>query len=128
MYTWLIVGLGGFIGAILRYLVSGWVQSRVVVGDFPFGTLSVNFLGCFFISSVMYLSEYWGFFDRETRVFLTIGILGSFTTMSTFSYEAFKMLEQGDLLSMAVYILGTIGLCLLAIYLGKVLTLSLWRV
>jgi len=127
MYTWLIVGLGGFIGAIPRYLFSGWVQSRLV-SDFPFGTLSVNFVGCFFISSIMYLSEYWGFFDRETRIFLTIGILGSFTTMSTFSYEAFKMLEQGDLFSMVVYIVGTIGLCLFAIYLGKVFTLGLWRV
>jgi len=125
MYTWLVVGFGGFIGAILRYYISGWVQSKAI--DFPFGTLSVNFIGCFFISSVMYLSEYWGFFDRETRIFLTIGILGSFTTMSTFSYEAFKMLEKGDLLSMAIYVFGTIGLCLFAIYLGKVVAMS-WRV
>ena len=88
---------------------------------FAVGKVMGNVIGCFLISYVMSLSEYWGFFDRETRIFLTIGILGSFTTMSTFSYEAFKMLEKGDLLSTAIYVIGTIGLCFLAVYLGRVM-------
>ena len=127
MYIWLLIGFGGFLGAIIRYLLSGWVQNRVA-GGFPFGTLSVNFLGSFLLSLVMYLSEYFGMFDRETRIFLTIGILGSFTTMSTFSYEAFRMLEQGDTLPMILYIAGTVMLGIVAVYLGKMLALELWRV
>jgi len=80
----IIVGLGGFIGAILRYLVSGWIQNGFT--SFPTGTLSVNVIGSFFLSVILYLSENKGLFSEETRVFLTIGILGAFTTMSTFSY------------------------------------------
>ncbi|AEA47526.1 fluoride efflux transporter CrcB [Archaeoglobus veneficus] len=125
MYTWLAVGLGGFAGAILRYYISGWMQSRTSL--FPLGTLSVNFTGCVLIGLIMYLSEYWGFFDSETRLFLTIGVLGSFTTMSTFSFETFKMLESGEFLLALLYTFGTISLCLLGVYVGKLIALSIWR-
>jgi len=81
----LVIGVGGFIGAILRFVKSGWIQNGVVA--FPLGTLGVNFLGSFFVSLVLYLSEYRGFFSEEIRIFLTIGVLGSFTTMSTFSLD-----------------------------------------
>jgi len=119
MSLWLIVGFGGFIGAILRYWVSGWVQSEFVT--FPFGTLGVNFIGCLLLSLIMYASEYRGLFGEETRVFLTIGVLGSFTTMSTFSYESMKLLEQDQHILFGLNMVGTITLCLLAVYLGKVL-------
>ena len=88
----LLVGIDGFLGAILRYWISGWIQSGFIV--FPLGTLGVNFLGAFILSLVMYLSEFRGYFTEETRIFLSIGVLGSFTTMSTFSYESFKRLEH----------------------------------
>ncbi len=127
MYIWLVVGLGGFIGAVLRYYMSGFFQSRIIAG-FPSGTLAVNFLGSFFLSVAMYLSEFFGVFDRESRIFLTIGVLGSFTTMSTFSYEAFRMMEQGEIILMLGYVMGTVLLCFLGIYFGKMLALSLWRV
>jgi fluoride exporter len=116
----LIIGLGGFIGAILRYWISGWVQSGFIT--FPFGTLVVNFIGSLLLALTIYASEYRDLFSEETRVFLTIGVLGSFTTMSTFSYESVKLLEQDQHILFGFNLFGTISLCLLAVYLGKALT------
>jgi fluoride exporter len=119
MSLWLIIGLGGFIGAILRYWISGWIQSGVVT--FPLGTLGVNFLGSLLLALIMYTSEYRGFFGTETRIFLTIGVLGSFTTMSTFSFESMELLEQNQYILFGLNLVGTVTICLLAVYLGKVL-------
>ena len=123
MSLWLLVGLGGFVGAILRYWVSGWIQSGFVA--FPFGTLAVNFLGSLLLALIMYASEYRGLFGEETRVFLTIGVLGSFTTMSTFSFESMKLLEQSEHILFGLNLVGTVSLCLLAIYLGKFLIVGM---
>ncbi len=92
----LMVGIGGFIGAILRYGVSGLVH-RNVSGSFPLGTLVVNILGCLVIGAVMYLVEYRQFFTPNVRLFLTIGILGSLTTFSTFGYETFALLRENEI-------------------------------
>ncbi len=119
MSLWLIVGLGGFIGAILRYWISAWIQSGIV--SFPLGTLGVNFIGSFLLALIMYVSEYRGLVGMETRLFLTIGVLGSFTTMSTFSFESMKLLEQNQYILFGLNLMGTVTLCLLAVYLGKVL-------
>ena len=69
----------------------------------------------------MYASKFRGLFGEETRVLLTIGVLGSFTTMSTFSYESMKLLEQGEHMLFGLNLVGTVTLCPLAVYLGKVL-------
>ncbi len=123
MSLWLLIGLGGFIGALLRYWISGWIQGSGLA--FPWGTLGVNFIGSFFLSLLMYLSEIRGMFDEETRIFLSIGLLGAFTTMSTFSYETFRMIEQKEILLVGLNITGTVVLTLVAIYLGKLLVLNL---
>lgn len=117
------IGLGGFVGALLRYWISGWVQAGAVT--FPLGTLAVNFLGSFLLAMMMFLSEFKGYFNEETRIFLSIGLLGSFTTMSTFSYESFKLLEQQEHLLFSVNVIGSVALTLMAIYLGKIITLNL---
>jgi len=119
MSLWLIIGLGGFIGAILRYWISAWIQSGIV--SFPLGTLGVNFIGSFLLALIMYVSEYRGLVGMETRLFLSIGVLGSFTTMSTFSFESMKLLEQNQYILFGLNLMGTVTLCLLAVYLGKVL-------
>jgi len=119
----LVIGIGGFIGAVLRYLMSGRVQSGLLV--FPLGTLAVNFIGSFFLSLVMYLSEYKGVFNEQTRIFLTIGLLGAFTTMSAFSYESFKLLEQKEILLLSINIIGTIALTFSAVYLGKFIVVNI---
>ena len=85
MSLWLLIGLGGFVGAVLRYWVSGWIQSGFIT--FPVGTLTVNFLGSLVLSIIVYTSKYRGLLGEEARIFLTVGLLGSFTTMSTFSFE-----------------------------------------
>ena len=117
------VGIGGFAGALLRYWVSGWIQAGIVT--FPLGTLAVNFIGSFILALVMFLSEFKGYFNEETRIFLSIGLLGSFTTMSTFSYESFKLLEQQEHMLFSVNVIGSVVLTLLAVYLGKIITLNL---
>jgi fluoride exporter len=119
MSLWLIIGLGGFVGAILRYWIGGWIQSGLLT--FPLGTLGVNFIGSLLLALVMYASEYRGLFGEEVRVFLTIGVLGSFTTMSTFSFESMKLLEQSEHIMFGLNLIGTVSLCLLAIYLGKLM-------
>lgn len=117
------IGLGGFIGALLRYWISGWIQAGVVT--FPLGTLAVNFFGSFLLAMVMFLSEFKGYFNEEVRIFLSIGLLGSFTTMSTFSYESFKLLEQQEHMLFSINVIGSVALTLLAVYLGKIITLNL---
>ena len=122
MPLWLIVGIGSFIGGILRYWISGWVQSGAL--NFPLGTLSVNFIGSLILSLIMYISEHVGLFSEEVRIFWTIGLLGSFTTMSTFSYESFRLLEQNEHILFGLNIATTLILTLAAIYIGKLLVLN----
>ncbi|QPJ66320.1 MAG: fluoride efflux transporter CrcB [Candidatus Nitrohelix vancouverensis] len=119
MPLWIYIGLGGFAGSLFRYWVSGWVQSGFL--SFPAGTLFVNFVGSFLLGFVMFLSESKGMFSDEIRIFLSIGVLGAFTTMSTFSYESFRLLQQDQLVLFTVNILATVILSLIGIYLGKVI-------
>jgi len=123
MHLLFLIGIGGFIGAILRYLISGWAQNGVTT--FPLGTLTVNVLGSFILSSILFISEYRGVISDETRIFLTIGLLGAFTTMSTFSYESFRLLESRDFFYFTLNIIGTIFLTMFAIYMGKILVITL---
>jgi len=123
MPLWLIVGVGSFIGGILRYWISGWIQSGVLT--FPLGTLSVNFIGSLILSLIMYVSEHVGLFSEEVRIFWTIGLLGSFTTMSTFSYESFRLLEQNEHILFGLNIATTLILTLAAVYIGKLIVLNL---
>jgi len=123
MPLWLYIGAGGFIGAILRYWVSAWIQMGGI--NFPLGTLGVNAIGSFILGFVLYLNELKGAFSEEARMFMAIGVLGSFTTMSTFSYESMKLLEQNQLLLFFAYIFATIFLTFFAVYLGKIVG-SMW--
>ena len=122
MPLWLIIGIGSFIGGILRYWISGWVQSGALT--FPLGTLVVNFIGSLVLSLIMYLSEHAGLFSEEIRIFWTIGLLGSFTTMSAFSYESFRLLEQNENMLFGLNMVGTVILMLAAVYLGKLVILN----
>ena len=124
MQLLLLIGFGGFVGAVLRYLIAGWIQNGV--SSFPVGTLGVNFIGSFFLGLVMYLSEIRGLFNEETRIFLTIGVLGAFTTMSTFSYESYRLFEQDELWLVGVNVVGTVFLTFYAIYLSKLCVIKLW--
>ena len=103
----LIVGIGGFIGSVLRYLLSG-LAHRWVQDAFPVGTLLVNVLGCIALGMIMSLVEYRQLFGVQTRLFLTIGVLGGFTTFSTFGYETFVLLRESRYLHALLSVAGNV--------------------
>jgi fluoride exporter len=127
MTNLLIIGAGGFIGAICRYLFSGWVQTLTRVVTFPYGTLAVNVLGCFIIGILSYLSYTRSFFTPEARLFLIIGFLGAFTTFSSFSNETLALLRSGEWLKGLLNIGLSNLFCLAAVWMGYSVSNLLWR-
>lgn len=117
------VGLGGFVGAIVRYQVSLWAH-RWVAGPFPIGTLTVNVMGCFLIGVLMTRVDH-GAFSPETRVFLGTGLLGALTTFSTFGYETFDLIRDGSPALAAVSVLLNVVVGLLAVWMGIVVAASM---
>jgi len=114
----ILVGIGGFIGAVLRYVLSSIIQSDS--SAIPIGTLLVNFLGTLLLGIVVYSAELVSFITPEIRIFLTIGVLGAFTTMSTFGHEAFTMFEEGKTFLLVVYVVATALLVFLGIFVARI--------
>lgn len=94
----LIVGAGGFFGAIFRYSLAGWFQQFAGSFWFPSGTLSVNVIGCFLIGLLGGWADNLGLMQSGTRLFFLVGFLGSFTTFSTFGYETLAFLRDREIL------------------------------
>lgn len=124
MLRFFIIGLGGAIGAVLRYLM-GSLDYRFSNGVFPVSTLVVNVTGSLAIGFL------WGVFDRvafspNTRLFVFIGILGGYTTFSTFSLETFNLMRDGEyriaFMNMALSIVLTIGAVFVGYFISKALT------
>lgn len=92
------VGSGGFLGAVFRYLISFFAQSQFPDSKFPYGTVAVNLIGCLLIGLLAGLFELKSWGSPEFRLFIFVGILGGFTTFSTFSHETFLLWENGKLL------------------------------
>ena len=113
----LVVGFGGFVGAAARYVVSGWVH-RLAGVTFPWGTLTVNVAGCFALGALMALLEARVTPSPELRLFVGLGVLGSFTTFSTVGYETIELLRGGELGLAAANALGGLLLGLLAVVAG----------
>ena len=126
MVKLLIIGLGGFVGAILRYSLSGVIQSASRSVSFPYGTLGVNVIGCFFIGLLSFLVESRGLFTPETRLFLAIGLLGSLTTFSTFGNETFELMRDSAFILAAANIGAQIFIGLAAVWCGRAMAHSLW--
>ncbi|MCS7255157.1 MAG: fluoride efflux transporter CrcB [Thermomicrobium sp.] len=120
-----LVALGGALGATLRYLVTSWVQQRV--DFFPWGTLVVNLLGSFLIGVVLELTVR-GFLSSQARLFLAVGLLGGFTTFSSFSWETLALLEDGDVLPALLYAGGSLVVGIVLAWLGSVTVRWLWTV
>jgi len=108
--------LGGALGSLLRYALGAWVQGFLGPG-FPWSTLFVNALGSFLIGVVVRLSLE-GALSGEARLFLAMGVLGGFTTFSTFSYETLILLQDGEALKALAYVLANLFLGLFLAYLG----------
>lgn len=113
----LIIGVGGFVGAILRYLVSGWTH-RIAGASFPYGTLAVNVIGSFLLGFFLIIAEGRFIISPQVRSFIAIGLLGAFTTFSTFSFESIMLIREmmyiQALLNMALNLI----LGLIAVWLG----------
>lgn len=92
----LLVGAGGFIGSALRFIVSSWAQRSAFVAGFPLGTLVVNVLGCLLLGVLGGLAEQRQLLEPGVRLFLAVGVLGGFTTFSTFAFETVALLQDAD--------------------------------
>jgi len=115
------VGAGGFIGSILRFLLSGWVRSLNPSGTFPWGTLTVNGLGCLALGCLGGIAESRQMLGPAQRAFIFIGVLGGFTTFSTFAYETIGLAQHSGLRALANAALQ-VGLGLAAAAMGYALT------
>jgi CrcB protein len=96
MQKFWLVGVGGFLGSVLRYGVGGWVGRMKAGWTFPIETLVINVSGCVVLGVLAGLAESRGVFSGTTRAFLFIGLLGGFTTFSTFGYETFQLLRDAQ--------------------------------
>lgn len=115
----LLVATGGAIGAAARYLAGLWIVARLGAG-FPWGTFFVNITGSFLIGIVLVLVER-GVFPPGARLFLAVGVLGGYTTFSSFSYETLQLLAGGGSLGPVLFnAFGQLLLGLGAVYLGIV--------
>lgn len=116
MKDFLIVGLGSFFGGGMRFLVSKLAQ-QWVVSTFPFGTFTVNILGCLVIGFFSALPM-GGWLSPQTKLFLTTGFCGGFTTFSTFMSESYALVKDGDTLCLTLYIIGSLAAGMMAVLVG----------
>jgi len=118
MLNTLVVGCGGFIGAASRYLLSIYIN-RINTSQFPISTLMINVVGSFLIGLLMQVLTALCPNNKRLQLFLTTGILGGFTTFSTFSFETINLYQNGNTLYAVANIVLSITFCLLGVILGK---------
>ena len=123
----LLVGIGGFTGAILRYGASGYIQQLARSSDFSYGTVVVNVIGCFLIGFLSQLVESRGLLSADIRAMLIPGFLGGFTTFSTFSNETLNLFRDSESPLAFVNIAAHIVLGLGAVWLGRAAAFAIWR-
>ena len=111
----ILVGSGGFIGSVLRYAMGGAVHRLLPFTTFPLGTFVVNALGCLAIGFLAGLAEARQLIGPGMRLFLYIGILGGFTTFSTFAAESFVLAETGRWVGAGIYVAANFLIGLLAL-------------
>lgn len=122
MQSLLLVGLGGALGAMARFGIGGWVARLWPMG-FPLSTLLINIVGStamgLFIGLMGRFTPTWAY---DVRLFVAVGILGGFTTFSSFSLETIELIERGEVLSAGLYVLLSVVVCLIGLYLGLLVT------
>ena len=103
-----LVAIGGALGRVARYLVSGWIADRLGVA-FPYGTLVINLTASFVVGFFLAfaqdragLSPYW-------RLFIAVGFIGGYSTFSTYEYESIRLLQDGEMLLAAIYLVGSMA-------------------
>jgi fluoride exporter len=101
------VGLGGFFGANARYLLGGWIASRLGVG-FPYGTYVINVTGSFVLGFFLAFAQDRAWVAPSARLMFAVGFVGAYTTFSTFEYESIRLLQDEELLLAAMYLIGSV--------------------
>ena len=115
--TVILVGVGGFLGAVARFVVDGWV-SRSTAGSFPFGTLLVNLSGSFALGILFALAVEKAVLPSDIRAPVMIGFIGAYTTFSTLMLESWRLAEDGAMVAAALNIGGSVVLGLAAVFAG----------
>jgi CrcB protein len=119
MNKYLMVGIGGFVGSVLRYWVGGIVSNRLGT-RFPYGTFFINVTGSFLIGFVITLLAEHGQWNPAWRYLIPIGFIGGYTTFSTFEYEAFRSLEDGEILMASLNVALSVVVGFVAVWLGAI--------
>jgi CrcB protein len=122
----ILIGLGGFLGTVLRYGLGGLAYRVKNGGTFPYETLLVNVIGCFAIGLLCGVAEARAAFSGTTRGFLFAGVLGGFTTFSSFGYETFQLLRDGqnDVAAVSIGLQVVVGIG--AVWAGDILARLVW--
>lgn len=118
MHLLIAIAAGGAIGALSRHYVAGAITKALTYGGFPYGTFVVNMLGSLLMGVLITAFALKFENSQELRGFLTVGLLGSFTTFSTFSLEAALLIERGDWQGAVLYMFGSLALGVLALFAG----------
>ena len=118
----LLVGAGGFVGSVLRYTISGLVHRAIPFSGFPYGTLVVNLVGCLAIGLLTGLAESRQVIGPELRTFLLMGLLGGFTTFSTFAYEGVELIHHGEFAKVLASVMVHVLVGFLAVWFGHAIT------
>ena len=118
--TLLVVGIGGFIGTVARFVVARYFQYNVL-SVFPWSTFIVNIVGSLLIGLIYGISEKGDFLSSDIRLFLTVGICGGFTTFSTFSNDSFMLVQEQEWFRFALYTSLSVFLGLVAVYVGRMM-------
>jgi len=118
MKSLLLVGIGGFVGASLRYGVGAWVAPLTDGWRFPAATFLVNVAGCLAAGVLMALASKQGLFSANTRLVLFFGLLGGFTTFSAFGLEAVHLIQRQEILIAVLYVAGTLAAGFAAVGIG----------
>jgi CrcB protein len=125
LMNYLVIGLGGALGSMLRFGVGSLIDTNVQkTGQiFPWGTIVVNITGCFVIGFIFTISTSEGrlFLSPLTRNFITIGILGGYTTFSSFSWQTLTLAQSGQMWGAVANVLLSVVLCLVGVWLGAML-------
>src|SRR5271168_2564594 len=124
MMKYLMVGIGGCIGSVLRFWVSSFLGERIGT-RFPFGTFAVNITGSFLIGFIVTLLASKADWDPNWRYLLPIGFIGGYTTFSAFEYETLRSMQDGNILVAALNVILSVTLGFAAVWLGTIAGRSL---
>jgi fluoride exporter len=115
--TVLLVALGGALGSVTRFLVGGWVASRMGT-TFPYGTLIINLTASFLIGFFLEFAQVRAGLSPYWRLLIAVGFIGGYSTFSTYEYESIRLLQEGELLLGAIYLLGSMAAGAIATFTG----------